>query len=263
MSIFASSNLPLGIQIYASALDFPSVAIDGQQAVDATTNTIYIYQSDAPAGWKPVANPGAAIAIDALTGDVTATGPGVVAATVAKIAGNTVSGTTGSTNVVFSNSPTLSGTIKLSGFTGSQILALDASSNIQSLTTATYPSLVELSYVKGVTSSIQTQFNNKQPFAQVTRITKSSNYNIAATDDYIGCSTVVASFTLTLPAANTVANGKKVIIKDEGGAATAKPLSVTPTGTDKIDGANATQLLNVNYESITVVCNGVDSWFII
>jgi hypothetical protein len=103
--------------------DFPITALDGQQAVDATTNTIYIYQTQAPAGWKAVANPGAAIAIDGLLGDVTATGPGVVAATVAKIAGNTVVGTTGSTNVVFSASPTLSGTIKLSGFAPSQILA--------------------------------------------------------------------------------------------------------------------------------------------
>lgn len=49
--------------------------------------------------------------ITALTGDVTATGPGSSAATVAKIQGTTVSGTTGTTNVVFSASPTLTGTI--------------------------------------------------------------------------------------------------------------------------------------------------------
>ena len=50
----------------------------------------------------------------------------------------------------------------LSSLTASQILATDASKNIQSLTTATYPSLTELSYVKGVTSSLQTQINGKQ-----------------------------------------------------------------------------------------------------
>jgi ribosomal protein L18 len=49
----------------------------------------------------------------------------------------------------------------LSSLTASQILALDGSGNIQSLSTATYPSLTELSYVKGVTSSIQTQIGNK------------------------------------------------------------------------------------------------------
>jgi len=50
----------------------------------------------------------------------------------------------------------------LSSLTASQLLALDASGNIQSLATATYPSLTELSYVKGVTSAIQTQLNGKQ-----------------------------------------------------------------------------------------------------
>jgi hypothetical protein len=50
----------------------------------------------------------------------------------------------------------------LSSLTASQILALDASNNIQSLSTSTYPSLTELSYVKGVTSAIQTQIAAKQ-----------------------------------------------------------------------------------------------------
>lgn len=48
--------------------------------------------------------------ITALTGDVTAVGPGSAAATIAKIQNKTVSGTTGTGNVVFSASPTLTGT---------------------------------------------------------------------------------------------------------------------------------------------------------
>jgi hypothetical protein len=48
-----------------------------------------------------------------------------------------------------------------SSLASSQILATNGSSNVQALTTATYPSLTELSYVKGVTSAIQTQINNK------------------------------------------------------------------------------------------------------
>lgn len=51
--------------------------------------------------------------------------------------------------------------LNLSGLTASQIVATDASKNLQTLTTATYPSLTELSYVKGVTSAIQTQLNAK------------------------------------------------------------------------------------------------------
>jgi hypothetical protein len=44
--------------------------------------------------------------------------------------------------------------------TASTIASFDANKRIKSLNTATYPSLTELSYVKGVTSAIQTQFDN-------------------------------------------------------------------------------------------------------
>jgi hypothetical protein len=47
--------------------------------------------------------------------------------------------------------------------TASRILATDGSKAVQSLDTATYPDLTELSRVKGVTSNIQTQLNGKQP----------------------------------------------------------------------------------------------------
>lgn len=46
--------------------------------------------------------------------------------------------------------------------TANEISYWTSSSDISSLSTATYPSLTELSYVKGVTSSIQTQFSGKQ-----------------------------------------------------------------------------------------------------
>lgn len=57
---------------------------------------------------------------------------------------------------------TLSGNLVISTQTASTIAAFDASKNVSSLSTATYPSLTELSYVKGVTSAIQTQLNAKQ-----------------------------------------------------------------------------------------------------
>lgn len=51
--------------------------------------------------------------------------------------------------------------LNLDALAASQILASDASKNIVSLDTATYPSLTELSYVKGVTSGVQSQLNGK------------------------------------------------------------------------------------------------------
>jgi len=63
---------------------------------------------------------GSSIAITSLTGDVTGTGPGATATTVAQIQGTAVSGTTGTGNVVFASSPTittptLSGNVSISG----------------------------------------------------------------------------------------------------------------------------------------------------
>ncbi len=53
-------------------------------------------------------------------------------------------------------------TLNLSGLTATELVASDGSKNLQSLAVATYPSLTEMTYVKGVTSAIQTQINAKQ-----------------------------------------------------------------------------------------------------
>lgn len=55
---------------------------------------------------------------------------------------------------------TLYGGTKLDYATASTLAILDGSKNLISADTATYPSLTELSYVKGVTSAIQTQINS-------------------------------------------------------------------------------------------------------
>lgn len=55
----------------------------------------------------------------------------------------------------------ITGNLNISGLTASQLVATNASKDLLSLDTATYPSLTEISYVKGVTSAIQTQLNAK------------------------------------------------------------------------------------------------------
>lgn len=61
-----------------------------------------------------------------------------------------------------STSPTFGTSITGSYLTASEILITDADKKIVSAAVATYPSLTELSYVKGVTSAIQTQLGAKQ-----------------------------------------------------------------------------------------------------
>ena len=75
---------------------------------------------------------------------------------------------------------TLSTAPILSSLTASQILATDASKNVQSLTTATYPSLTELSYVKGVTSALQTQLSAKQDLSLSAYSFRANNTNATA-----------------------------------------------------------------------------------
>lgn len=63
-------------------------------------------------------------------------------------------------------SPTFTGTVTtpaivVSSETASRVAIIDGSKNVKSADTATYPSLTELSYGKGVTSPIQTQLDNK------------------------------------------------------------------------------------------------------
>lgn len=58
--------------------------------------------------------------------------------------------------------------VNLNAQTASRVAILDASKNIISADTATYPSLTELAYVKGVTSAIQTQLDAKAPLASPT-----------------------------------------------------------------------------------------------
>lgn len=77
-----------GITIYPNFAAFPPSAQDGAQGVAADTNSIYIYNASLP-GWVAVATPPVGVFISSLTNDVTATGPGAAAATVAFVGGET------------------------------------------------------------------------------------------------------------------------------------------------------------------------------
>ena len=85
-------------------------------------------------------------------------------------------------------SPTFTGTVTtpsiiVSSETASRVAIIDASKNVKSADTATYPSLAELAYIKGLTSNIQTQLDGKRytiPFNAI-------NFNPAdATTYYFG-----------------------------------------------------------------------------
>lgn len=93
--------------------------------------------------------------------------------------------------------------VSFAGLTASELVATDASKNLQSLAVATYPSLTELSYVKGVTSAIQTQLNAKQG-----TLTNSAGLAAALSDETgTGSAVFATSPTLVTPVLGTPTSG--------------------------------------------------------
>jgi hypothetical protein len=109
-------------------------------------------------------------------------------------------------------SPTFTGTVTspaiiLSSETASTIASFDASKNIKSLPLATYPSLTELSYVKGVTSAIQTQINTLGASVffshQATNPADSTTYFIGGLINVIPTTTSQTRFRIESPITGT------------------------------------------------------------
>ncbi len=89
MSTTGYINIPVlgAVATYPSAVNLPSSAPNGALALTLDTYTLYTYEIGT-LSWVAIATPGAAIAIDGLTGDATATGPGVVPITLATVNSN-------------------------------------------------------------------------------------------------------------------------------------------------------------------------------
>lgn len=66
--------------------------------------------------------------------------------------------------------------------------------------------------------------------------------------------------TLTLPAATTA---MFLMVKDGEGLAATNNITITPDGTDLIDGANDDYLIDANYKSIGLVSDGVSKWYVV
>jgi hypothetical protein len=96
-----------------------------------------------------------------------------------------------------------SGNISSSLFTASRILSTDVSKVITALDTATYPDLTELSYVKGVTSAIQTQLNTKITASSTDTLT---NKTIISTTNVVEEITTTASDTTPNPTGGSLRN---------------------------------------------------------
>lgn len=134
-----------------------------------------------------------------------------------------------------STAPTFATSITGSYLTASTILITDGSKNIISATTATYPSLTEFSYVKGVTSAIQTQINTKAPSTSPTFATSlTASYATATTIAiFDGSKNLISADTATYPSLTELSYGKGVTSAIQTQLNTKAP-SASPTFTGTV-----------------------------
>lgn len=136
-----------------------------------------------------------------------------------------------------------SGQVSINSLTASQITATDSSKNLVSLAVATYPSLAELAYVKGVTSAIQTQLNAKQatgayPVVKASTFEKSETgtdanvltYTTGGTDEFLVVQ--IASDVSAITGTSIVVT---VTWKDSNNATATSTLTLTAIGDGTIN----------------------------
>lgn len=165
-------------------------------------------------------------------------------------------------------SPTFATSITGSYLTASEILVTDGSKNIVSAPVATYPSLTELSYVKGVTSSIQTQINAKgvgdMTLAGVQSVTGAKTFDkdkvlmkgtSTGVTTFSTANTSASNYTQTFPAqtgtvANVTGTSDTITVGTiELGAATDTTIARVSAGVASIEGKNIA--LNGTGETLT------------
>jgi len=93
------------------------------------------------------------------------------------------------------------------------------------------------------------------------RTIAASDYNVLATDYYLGVDSASSTVKITLPQASTIAIGQTFVVKDEGGNANNNNITISGSAADKIDGVN-TVVLESPYASISLYCDGTSNYFI-
>ena len=129
-----------------------------------------------------------------------------------------------------------------------------------SLATATYPSLTELSYVKGVTSAIQTQLDTKVN-ELITANRQVASYVLALSDkNKLVEMNVGSANNLTIPLNSSIpfSIGTQILISQYGAGQT----TILPTGGVTLRSAGGKTKLTSQYSGATIIKIATDEWYL-
>jgi hypothetical protein len=88
-------------------------------------------------------------------------------------------------------------------------------------------------------------------------------YSALSTDRLIAYTALTASRVVSLPTSASFPTGTRLTVVDESGSCSAtKTISLTPNGTDTIEGANSSAVIAMAYGYIGLESNGAGGWFI-
>jgi hypothetical protein len=88
-------------------------------------------------------------------------------------------------------------------------------------------------------------------------------YSALATDRLIAYTALTASRVVSLPTSASYPTGTRLMIVDESGNCSATTtITITPNGTDTIEGANSSAVLAIAYGFIGLESNGAGGWVI-
>lgn len=214
--------------------------------------------------------------ITALTGDVTATGPGSVAATLATVNTNVGSFTYSSITVnakglitAASSGAAPTGTVTSVALTVPSFLSVSGSPITTSGTLAVTLATESANTVfagpasgSAATPTFRAIVAADLPTSTV--VTKTANYTLVAGDrgTRFLANTNGGAFSFTLLSAATATSGYSFYLIDKVGTFNTNNLSLIPNGTDKISGLNVTKVFQTNWGGWYIFTDGTD-WYVV